>query len=118
MSVTLDVSSKSSVATGAAKKKRGQLRRKGVRLGVTEKYFVNQYRDKKDEKKRMRQTWYEIGGTDEDMPDEYRKAKPAMHPPQKKSRWQDQSNLGTSYGEVLITDHAVLGKTKSPLRNN
>ena len=67
--------------TGAAKKKREQLKRKGVRLGVTPTYFLREYAEKKNLKKHFRKAWYGQGGNDTDMPEEYKKCSPARHEP-------------------------------------
>ena len=67
--------------TGAAKKKREQLKRKGVRLGVTPTYFLREYAEKKNVKKYFRNAWYGHGGNDNDMPEEYRRGSPARHEP-------------------------------------
>lgn len=75
--------------SGAAKKKRNELKRKGLRLGVTEKFFIKEYSDRKAAKKKLRASWCAMGGDYTNMPKEYQKSTPAHHEPKRKRDRQD-----------------------------
>ena len=64
---------------GTAQKKRLQLKRKGVRLGVTEDYFLREYQNRKEHKRLARKEWFKNGGDEHDLPPELKRSSPVRH---------------------------------------